>query len=95
MGGVRMPYVLRHKFVFLKLEACCHPCSKGAMCTFGPFRPTYCLLQVKSWRVDLLHLMCRSHVQSAPLPPRASTQRYVGFCDQKLPQTPPMHLGSS
>ena len=27
--------------------------------------------------------------------PRASTQRYVGFYDQKLPQTPPMHLGSS
>ena len=94
MGGVRMPYVLRHKFVFLKLEACYHPCSKGGISTFGPFRPTYCQLQVKSWRVDLLHLMCRSHVQSAP-PPRASTQRYVGFYDQKLPQTPPPHLGSS
>ena len=72
-GGVRKPYVLRQSLDFLQLEACCHPCSKGGISTFGPVRPTYCQLQVKSWRVDLLHLMCRSHVQSAPRPVFNST----------------------
>ena len=29
-GRVRKPYVLRQTFDFLKLEACCHPCSNVA-----------------------------------------------------------------
>ena len=73
-GKVRKPYVLRQTFDFLKLEASCHPCSKGGISTFGPVRPTYCQLQVKSRRVDLLHLMCRSHVQSAPPHPPPGPQ---------------------
>ena len=32
----------------------------------GPIPPTYCSLEDKL-RVDLLHLMCGSHVQSGPL----------------------------
>ena len=29
-----------------------------------PIPPTYCQLEVKSIGLDLLHLMCRSHVQN-------------------------------